>query len=236
MRLRFAPGEIGPQNSGVIVVREDQVRLAVAVDVCHPAAFGVVTIGNKMPLPLRMLGSWVLPPEHAVGHPARSHHIGPAVVIHVDRPLAAVGDEFATDARLAILVALPFSAVWAGILIPIRTAEKIGPPIAVHVERGDAFCMIGAETMDEEGSLRNAAGTGAGSRLALSLRQRWVRRLNLGLRRGRGLRLDDCNASQHRQQQQSSRPANSVSFHLRIFLSSAILFAAGWAAQGRSPG
>ncbi len=125
-------------------MREDQVGRAIAVDVRHPAAFGVIAVGNQVALPLDAQLFGILVPEHAIEHPAGRHHVGRAIVVHIHRPLAAVGDKLTQCARLPVLVAFPLATLRAGILIPICTAENIGAAIAVHVEGGDTFRMVRA--------------------------------------------------------------------------------------------
>ena len=197
MDLGLGAGEVDPQNAGVVVVSQNDVGLAVAVDVGHPAALGIVAVGNEVALPLGAQLPGVLVPPEAVGHPSGGHHVGRAVVVHVHRPLAAVGDELVHGSRGPVLVALPLSTVGAGILIPIGAAEDVGQSIAVHVQRGNALGVVGAETMDKEGDLGNAARTGAGSGFAFAL--------GLGWRKGA--------ARQGRQQQQACRRADSVQSH-----------------------
>jgi hypothetical protein len=58
---------------------------------------------------------------------------GQAVVVDVDSPLAAVGDELAVDADGAELVPLPFAALGTGVLIPVGSAEDIEEAVAVHI-------------------------------------------------------------------------------------------------------
>ncbi len=103
----------------------------------------------------------ILIPEDAVGHPAGGYHVGRAVVVHVYGPLAAVGDKLVDDAHVTVLVALPLAAVGAGILIPVGSAQDVWAAVAVHVESGNAFGVVGAQPVDGEDGLRNAAGSGA---------------------------------------------------------------------------
>ncbi len=51
MNLGLLGGKINPKQSGMVVVSEHQVGLAIPVDVTHRAAFGVVAVGNEVPLP-----------------------------------------------------------------------------------------------------------------------------------------------------------------------------------------
>ena len=54
----------------------------------------------------------------------------------------------------------------AGVFVPVGSAEEVGEAVAVHVEGGDAFGVVGAETMDEEGGVGCAVGAGAGGGFA----------------------------------------------------------------------
>ena len=88
-------------------------------------------------------------------------------MVHVDGPLAAIGNILADDSGFAVLVLLPLAAVGAGIFVPIGAAQDVWIAVAVHVERGDAFSVVGAQTVHEECDLRDAAGAGTGSGFAL---------------------------------------------------------------------
>src|ERR1700751_2284665 len=44
----------------------------------------------------------------------------------------------------------PFATTGAGILIPVSTAKQIQKAIVIHVEHGDAFGVIRAETVSEK--------------------------------------------------------------------------------------
>ena len=153
----------------MVVVGEGDVGLAVAVDVGHDAAFGVVAVGDEVALPHGGGGggfAGVLVPPEAVADPSGGDYVGVAVVVDVDGPLAAVGDELVVDAYGAVLVLLPIAALCAGVLVPVGSAEDVGEAIVVHVEGGDAFGVVGAETVSDEGGLHDALGTGAGCGLA----------------------------------------------------------------------
>ena len=113
----------------------------------------------------------ILVPPDAVGLPARGHHVGRSIVIHIDGPLAAIGDKLAECAGLAILMPLPFAAVGAGILVPVRAAENVGIAISIHIQRGHAFRVIRSQAMREKRNLRQTARTSAGCGLAFRLRQ-----------------------------------------------------------------
>jgi hypothetical protein len=56
----------------------------------------------------------VLVPPDAAGYPTGGNEVGEAVVVDVDGPLAAVGDELAVDTDGAELMLLPFSTLRAG--------------------------------------------------------------------------------------------------------------------------
>ena len=191
MHFWLLAGEVDPQNAGVVVVGEDEVGLAVAVDVGHPAALSIVAVGDEMLFPFGAIGAGVFPPEDAVGHPASSDYVRISIVVDVDGPLAAVGDEFTADSGLTVLAALPLTALGAWILVPVGSAEQVGTAVPVHVERCDALGVISAEPMDEERSLGNAAGTGAGGGDAVRVAR------GCG-RRGRGLCLQDGYGGQQR--------------------------------------
>ncbi len=145
---------------------EGEIGFAVAVDVGECAAFGVEAVGDLFGLPHLACGDglWAgvaIPPE-AVRDPAGGDEIGMAIVIDVDDPFAAVVDELVMDADGAELMLLPLAAVGTGILVPVGSAEDVEEAVAVHVEKGDAFGVIGAETVGEEGDSRFAVGTVAG--------------------------------------------------------------------------
>ncbi len=86
--------EIDPDDARPAIMSQRQIRLAIAVQVRHPTAFGVDGMSYEMTLPhhARLFG--VLVPPQAVGLPANCDHIRRSVVIHVHGPFAAVGDEF----------------------------------------------------------------------------------------------------------------------------------------------
>ncbi len=107
MNLGLALGKVDPDNSGVVVVCERNIGFAVAVDVGKCAALGVVAIRDQMSLPHRVRALRVLVPPESVDHPPSRDHVGRSIVIHVDGPFAAVGDELPQDADGAILMTLP---------------------------------------------------------------------------------------------------------------------------------
>jgi hypothetical protein len=61
---------------------------------------------------------------------------------------------------------LPVSTLRAGVLVPVGSAENVGEAVAVHVEGGDAFGVVVAEAVDEEGGIGCAVGARAGCGLA----------------------------------------------------------------------
>ena len=144
---------------------ESEIGLAVAVDVGEGSALGVIAVGDLLCLPHgagRWLGSGVAIPPEAVGDPAGSDKIGQAIVVDVNDPLAAVGDELIVDADGAELVPLPLAAVRAGIFIPVSAAEQIGEAVAIHVQQRDAFGMVVAETMRKKAMRGSPPGPVAG--------------------------------------------------------------------------
>ena len=169
MDAGLGAGEVDPEDAGVVVVGEGDVGFAVAVDVGHDAAFGVVTVGDEVLLPHGGGGggfAGVLVPPEAVGDPAGGDDVRVAVVVDVDGPLAAVGDELVVDADGAVLMLFPVAALCAGVLVPIGSAEDVGEAVVVHVEGGNPFGMIVAQAMGDEGGLHDAFGIGAGRGLA----------------------------------------------------------------------
>ena len=70
------------------------------------------------------------------------------------------------DADGAELVLLPIAALGSGVFVPVGSAEDIREAIAVHVEGSDAFSVVVAEAMDEEGGIGNAIGAGTWCGLA----------------------------------------------------------------------
>ena len=136
-------------------MRKDQIRNSIAIDVGHHPALGVIAVGDHVLLPLRARLLRILVPPDSVRLPACRHHIRRAIVIHIDRPLAAVGDKLAQRAGLAILMPLPLAAIRARILIPVSAAQNIGIAVAIHVQRGHAFRMIRSQAMREKRNLRH---------------------------------------------------------------------------------
>src|SRR5579871_1430042 len=100
----------------------------------------------------------VLVPPESIDHPSRSDNIRRAVMIHVKGPLAAVGDELPEHPYRSVLMALPLAARRTRILVPVGTTQDVRAAVAIHVECGDAFCMIGAEAVNEKSELGNATG------------------------------------------------------------------------------
>ena len=50
---------------------------------------------------------------------------------------------------------LPFTALRAGILIPVRSAQEVWPAVSVHVDGGDSFGVIRSQSMHEKSHLRH---------------------------------------------------------------------------------
>ena len=78
--------------------------------------------------------SRVLVPEKTVVLPTGAHDVEVAVLIHIDRELAAVNYEFSVDPGFAELVALEGRR-----LIPVGSARHVEALVAVHVYDTDAF-------------------------------------------------------------------------------------------------
>jgi hypothetical protein len=115
---------------------EDKIEVAIAVNIADSAALGVVAVGDEVLLPESTRwrrSSGILVPPDAVGNPTGSNEVGEAVVVNVDGPLAAVGDELAVDADGAELVPLPLAALGTGVLIPVSSAQDIEEAVAVHI-------------------------------------------------------------------------------------------------------
>lgn len=93
---------------------------------------------------------WILIPPETIRDPSRCNDVGRAVVVDVYRPFTAVGDKFSSGTHCAPLVSLPIASVGAGILIPIRTADKVEISIAVHIQSGDALGVVVAQSMYQE--------------------------------------------------------------------------------------
>src|SRR5579864_1416345 len=87
-------------------------------------------------------------------------------MVDVEGPFTAVGDELIQDAHGSILMAFPLAAGRTRILIPVRSAQQVGATVSFHIECGDAFGVICAQTVREESQLRDVAGGVAGSGLA----------------------------------------------------------------------
>src|ERR1700730_18818301 len=106
----------------MVVMREHEVRFAVAVDVARRSALGLIAVGDEVTLPHHALRFRILVPPQPVQHPARRHHIRGAVMVDVEGPFSAVGDELPQNAHGAVLMAYPFATRWSRILIPISAA------------------------------------------------------------------------------------------------------------------
>jgi len=63
-------------------------------------------------------------------------------VIYIHRPLAAIGHKFTDDLDRAVLMTLPFAALRSRILIPLGSADQVGPALSIHVDGGDAFGVV----------------------------------------------------------------------------------------------
>src|SRR6516165_8036691 len=87
----------------------------------------------------------VFVPVQTVGHPTCCDHVGSAVMVDIDCPLSAVGDELANDLYGPILVPFPLTALRAWILIPKSATQEIRSTVAVHVERSDSLSVIVTE-------------------------------------------------------------------------------------------
>ena len=79
-------------------------------------------------------------------------------MIDIDGPLAAIRDELFDDFDGAVLMHLPRAALGTGVFVPEGAAQDIGPAVAIDVDGGDPFSVIGAELMDEVRILGNAEG------------------------------------------------------------------------------
>ena len=157
--LWLGSGKIDPHDTGMSIMREREIGLAIAIDVGHPATLGFERMGDEMALPhhVGLLGIFI--PPQTVGHPTHGDDVRCPIVIDVDGPLATIGNELTHQLDGAVLMALPFASLRARVLIPVGTAENVGQAVAVHIERGDALGVIVAELMDEISSLRNVAGS-----------------------------------------------------------------------------
>ena len=58
MDFWFRPGEIDPNHTRAPVVSQREIRLAVAIDVSHPAALGLDRVRDQMLLPELRRASW----------------------------------------------------------------------------------------------------------------------------------------------------------------------------------
>ena len=111
MHHRLRSGEVDPQDSRTAIMSQRQIRLAVPVEIGHPAAFRLDGVSDQMALPhhARLLG--VLEPPQPVCHPAHRNDVRRSIVIDIHRPLAAIGHEFAGHLHRAVLMPLPFAAL-----------------------------------------------------------------------------------------------------------------------------
>ena len=139
---------------------ERDIGLAISVYVRKGATLGIEAVGDLLGLPHGAVrdgfGPWVAIPPKAIRDPTSGDEIGQAVVIDIDDPFAAIGDEFIVDANGAELMLLPLAAVGTWIFVPVSAAEQVRKAIAIHVKHRDAFGMVGAETMGKKGHSRFA--------------------------------------------------------------------------------
>jgi hypothetical protein len=174
---RFGSREVNPDNAGMVIVGKHQVRLAIAVDVAHPATLRVVAVGDEMLLPHHIRLLRVLIPPESVQHPTRRNHVECSIVVDIDRPLAGVRDKLIHYAHRPILMLLPHATLGPRILIPIGPTKQIRPAIAVHVHRGNSFRVVRPQAMHEKGRLRHTSGPV--TRCCLS-RRLWFLRISNG--------------------------------------------------------
>src|SRR5450631_2260597 len=109
----------------MVVVGKSEIGVSVAVDVSYRAALRVVAIRNFVRLPSGTEPLRIFEPPNSIYHPASSHHIRCAVVVHIDRPLTAIRDELAKNTHFPILMPNPLSSIRAGILVPVRATDEI---------------------------------------------------------------------------------------------------------------
>jgi len=149
--------EIDPQDPLVPIVGESEIRFAIAIDVRHPAALGVVAVGDEMLLPHHARLARILIPPNSIADPAGGNKVRRAIVVYVDRPLSTIRDKLLVNADGAILMLLPFASLRTGILIPVGAAQDVRTPIAIHVQSSDALGVIGTQAMRNKRDLRSAA-------------------------------------------------------------------------------
>src|SRR5579859_4190315 len=89
-------------------------------------------------------------------------------MVDVEGPFTAVGDELIQDAHGSILMAFPLAAGRTRILIPVRSAQQVGATVSFHIDCGDAFGVICAQTVREESHLRDVARRVPGSGLTVT--------------------------------------------------------------------
>src|SRR5205807_257576 len=122
------------------------------------SALCVIAVGDEVLLPHHPRCLRILIPPESVQHPPCRDHIRGAIMVHVECPLSTVGDELPENAYGSVLMAFPLAARRPRVFIPIGSAQEVGPTVAIHVERGDAFGMIRTQTVSEESHLRNVPG------------------------------------------------------------------------------
>src|ERR1700722_3562352 len=122
MHPRLGSREVDPDDSRPPEVRQRQIRLAVPVEIGHPAALRLDRVRDEMLWPRRAQLLRILVPPESVPHPAQRDHVRRSIVIDVDRPLAAIRNEFANCLDCPILMPLPLPALRPRVLIPVGSA------------------------------------------------------------------------------------------------------------------
>src|SRR5450631_3980114 len=147
----------------MVVVGKSKIGMTITIDVSHCAALGIVAISNLVRLPSGPGILRVLEPPNSISHPAGGHHVGCAIVVHIDRPLPAVRNKLAENTHLSILMPNPLSAIRAWIFVPIASTQEIWPPVAIHINGGDSLSVVRTQTMDSKSDLRNSVGANSRS-------------------------------------------------------------------------
>src|SRR5262249_53295655 len=138
---------------------ESEFRLAVAIQIRHPAALGFDRMGNKVLLPKHTVLFRVLIPPEPVRLPSNCDNVGNSVVIYVNGPFAAVGDKLTDDIDTAVLMHLPLAALRTRVFIPICSTEDVRTAISIHIDHGDAFRVVCTKLMRKERHLGYSIGT-----------------------------------------------------------------------------
>src|SRR5579884_3111327 len=89
---------------------------------------------------------WIFIPPNTIGLPSDRDNVRRPVVVYVNDPLPAIGNEFSNDISRPVLMPLPFADCISRIFVPIGTAKKIRPSVAVRIENRNSFCMVGTKT------------------------------------------------------------------------------------------